>query len=619
LIEDAAHVVSEVLRSCPKVQILATSRQAFCLDGERVYRVPPLGVPARGADTVLSIGDALHFSAVRLFVERAEALDSRFALTESMIPAVVYICRRLDGIALAIELAAAHSNVFSATTIAQRLDEHFLAMTGAAHAALSRHKTMRAAFDWSYNLLNERERSVFRRLSVFVNGYSLELATALWTGETEKNEIVDVLASLVDKSLIQCDILAEPLRYEMLEPARQYAHERLREHDEHGAASRAHARALLALADDFDSRFEIIPSVVWDGYIEREYENFRSAIEWALGPEGDKGLAQRLAGARCVTWSGYGSGQQRKWIRSALETCDETTSPEIRAKLELEAACAAAAFELDVNAMLTACQRAVDCQIAGDSRAVASAQYFLGHALRVAGRIDEADSTLRAARTAAHSCGVQSEYARVTQILATVRVSAGDLDEARALLSEVLQLDRAARSDQHAASTASTLAEVEFASGDVEKAIQLSNEAAEVFRAHRDLPGLALALSNSSAYFISKDRFEEARRRAREAVQCAHAVGRNLTLGWALQHLAAVAVFSNDRNRDGDVRAANIIGYVDGMSGETVFQRDPTEQQEYEKLLRALHEVFEEHELAKLMAAGRAWPEERAVAEAFVL
>ena len=620
LVDAVARLTDELLRGCQNARILATSRQALGLDGERIYRVPPLSVPPRDVDTELSIDEALAFGAIRLFTDRAEAVDSRFKLTDSMISAVAHICRRLDGIALAIELAAARTNAFPVATIAQRLDEHFLIFTGGTRGTLSRHKTMRTVFVWSYDLLDHREQSAFRKLSIFVNGFTLDLATSLWAGEIEASAIIEILASLVDKSLVQCDAYAEPTRYRMLEPARQYAREKLHEHKEQNATARAHASGLLAVAQDFDSRLEITPDREWDAHIEREYDNFRAALEWALGPDGDTTLAQQLAASRNAIQCGVGSGEMQTWVRTALATCNEATSRATRAKLELAVAYTAVLAARDPETQLRLSQHALLQQEAGDLRAVATAQYFVGNALRLLGRFDEADNILRRARAAARSCGAQSEYARATHVLASVRLDAGDLDDARALLSEAVQQERTAGSDQLAISAIIPLAEVEFAAGHREQAVQLGEEIANFFRARCHSHGLALARCNLSAYLLSLNRYEEARSNAREAVRYARAVGRTRTLGWALQHLAAIAVLSDTRTGENNAalaRAAKLIGFVD--ASQAANPRDYTEQQELEKVLLALRDVFLEHELENLMTAGKGWSEDQAVAEGLAL
>jgi predicted ATPase len=605
VIDHAASLTHMLLSTCPRLQILATSRQVLRIDGERVYRVPPLNTP----------------DAIQLFSERAQASDSSFELTDTVYIAVTDICRRLDGIALAIELAAARANAFSAATIAQRLDEHFLVLTGGTHAALSRHRTMGAAFDWSYDLLDQRERCFFRSLSVCVDGFTLDLAASIWTQELEEHEVVDILASLADKSLVQCDLHAERPRYRMLEPARQYARQKLLESGEYDAAVRAHARALISLAEDFESTLAKAPDRVRDACIDPEYGNFRAALHWSCGPGGSLDVAQRLAGYRAVLGFIDVSDDMRRLIRSTIDTRDEVTSPDVRSRLELAASYAATTFELNVEKKLDVCRRALRHILMDDRRSVAMAQYYLGHALRTAGDFEKSEATLRDARATASLCGAQFEYVVITQALATVRVSAGDLDDARSLLSEALRVARIGGWEHAAVSSALTLAEVEFSAGDAQRALDLSQESIRYFRDRGNLVKLAWALVNASAYLVGLQRFEEARHCAHESLRYAITIGKTLEVGWAMQHLATIAVLSNDRSKDRSAfeSAAKLIGFVDGIDDPAPFPRDPNEQREYEKLLFELRNVFEEHELVKLMAVGRAWPQEQAVAQALKL
>ena len=621
LVDEVARLADELLGRCPHAQILATSRQALGLSGERIYRVPPLDVPMADADAKLSPGEALEFGAIRLFAERAEAADSRFELTPPIIPAVAEICRRLDGIALAIELAAARTSALPPATIAQRLDEHFLLLAGGMRSP-SRHKTMQAVFDWSYDLLDHNERSVFRRLSIFVGGFTLDLATSLLAGDTEELAIIDTLASLVDKSLVQCDPYVEPPRYKMLEPARQYCREKLREQGEQGAAARAHASALLAIAESFDSKLDLTSDHEWEARIERERDNFRSAFEWTLGPHGDAALGQRLAGSRTAVEGGFGTGEVRRWVTAARESCDETTPPQVMARLAMITARAAITFDRDPDANLAASRRALRLQRPEDLRAVASAQYLVGVALGNMGRLDDAENVLREARVTARSCGAHLAYVFATKSLGAVRLSAGDVEEARTLISEVLLQNQVAGSDRHAAEAAVMLAEIEYASGNVVKAVQLGEDASDFFRAHANFLHLSMSLSNLSAYLIALGRYEEGLRCAHEALRRSRAVGRATVVAWTLQHLAAIAI--RNEHRSGDTapslrRAANILGFVNESARQTASERYFTEQQEYDKIMSALREVFDEGKLAKFMADGKEWSEHQAVAEALAI
>jgi predicted ATPase len=622
LLDPVAHVVNAIISGCPSARILATSHQALAVEGERVYRVPPLDLPE--IDT-LSADAALQFDAIRLFRDRAEAADSRFELTDEIVPPVSEICRRVDGIALAIELAAARINAFPPAILAQQIGQHFILLSGGIRTALPRHKTMRALFDWSYDLLDDRERELFRRLSIFVSGFTLELVRALYEDDDARNVPI-LLASLVDKSFVHCDILVGP-RYRLLEPARQYGREKLLEQNEFERASRAHALALIALAEEFDSRLEVVPDHVWGDRIERERENFRAVFEWALRDSGDVSLGRRLAASRSGTWSGFATGEVRTWLDAARTERSDSTPPRIRAKLELNAARAAVIFgpswhaDDGPEARIDACRHALAMQDRDDQRAIATGQYWLGVALRDSGRFDDADPTLREARTTARSVGAQTEYNAATTALAVVRYGAGDFVEARALIMESLKQSEDAGSDRVAADARAALAEIEFASGHVEEALRLNEKTMEYFRSHANLIGVPLTLVNSSGYLFVLGRYQEAREYAAESLRLSQGLGISHPAVWAMQRLVAIAVHDAASNDEATnlAHAAEVLGFVDETASRKGMPRYIPEQHEYEQILRALRNAFAGDELAAIMATGKAWSEEQAIAEALAL
>lgn len=618
VLDPVAHAVSAIIAGCPNGRILATSRQALSVEGERIYRVPPLSLPP---DDTLSAEAALDYDAVRLFSDRAEATDSRFELRDTLVPAVVEICRRVDGIALAIELAAARTSAFSLESIARQIGDHLSILDGGTRTSLPRHKTMHALFDWSYELLDERERELFRRLSIFANGFRLELLCDLYAPD-ERDAIPSLLASLVDESLVQCDILDGP-RYRLLEPVRQYAAER-RTAEEYDRAARAHALALLAVAEDLDSRLALVPDRVFHDLIGSEHENIRAAVDWAFGPRGDATIGQRLAASRSATWSAFATGEVRAWLRSAVEACGEGTSEHVRAKLALNASRAAVMFgpswnpDNDPEAGINASRRALALQAPDDLRAVATAQYWLGAAFRDAGHLDEAEPLLEQARTTARSVGAQIEYCAATTALGGARYAAGDLEAALALATEALKLSEAAESDRLAADARATLAEIEFARGRADTALALNEETMRFFRSRVNRLGLLLMLANSAGYLIALGRLEEAREYAGDALRRARAIGMTHGGLWAMQHLAAITVYRVDvDDREPALRrAAFILGFVDEAAIRRAMPRYASEQHEYDEIISVLRAAFGHEQLEKLMAAGATWSEERAVAEA---
>jgi len=329
LIEEAARVIDLVLRSAPGIRVLATSREALSIPGEQVWAAPPLSLPnQRGR---LTVATAERCDAVRLFVERATARDPRFSLSEANLEAVAEICARLDGVPLAIELCAARIGAMSAQEIERRLDDCFRLLSGGARAALPRHQTLRAAVDWSHELLGPEERTVFARLARLRGGFDLAGAEGVCGFEPiSPADVALQLSRLVDKSLVVCDRgTDDAVRYRLLEPLRQYSAERLVASGEDETAARRHLAHYATLADSaYDERIE--HSVAWLEHLELEHDNLRAALTWA--DEHDLGSALRLAGA--LAWffqlhSHFTEG--RRWLRRVLERPRERTREAARA------------------------------------------------------------------------------------------------------------------------------------------------------------------------------------------------------------------------------------------------------------------------------------------------
>ncbi len=242
LLDEVAPLVDEILRSCAGVVALATSREGLGIAGERTYPLPPLPVPE--PDTELRADQAIAFDSVTLFVDRAQTADTRFVLTDRDAPIVAEICRRLDGIPLALELAAARVKVLSIEGLARRLDERFRFLTGGSRTALPRQQTMRALIEWSYDLLAEDERTLFARLAVFAGGWTLEAAEAVSAGDgIDSLDVLNLTSSLVEKSLVGVDLASGAARYRFFESTRAFAREKLEQRGEESTTSRAGTRS----------------------------------------------------------------------------------------------------------------------------------------------------------------------------------------------------------------------------------------------------------------------------------------------------------------------------------------------------------------------------------------
>ncbi len=300
VVAQAAAVVDEILHHCPRVTVLASSREGLGIAGESVYRMPSLRVPP--ANSPLTAATAMQYGAVALFAERGAAV-SNFALTDANAGIVAGVCRRLDGIALAIELAAPRLKVLSVDELDKRLSDRFRILTGGSRNALPRQQTLRALIDWSYDLLTESEKMLFRRLGIFVGGFTLEAMAAVCADERiQEWEAVDLLQSLVEKSLVVAEISDAEQRYRMMESTRQYALERLARSGERDLFARSHAMYFLGLAERCERDYDAVAYDSWVAAYTPELDNFRGALDWSLGERGEIEIAVGLTGSLARLW-----------------------------------------------------------------------------------------------------------------------------------------------------------------------------------------------------------------------------------------------------------------------------------------------------------------------------
>jgi predicted ATPase/DNA-binding SARP family transcriptional activator len=305
LIEDCARLANALLHACPHLSILASSREALGIEGEASFRVPPLSFPPAG-----KAPDSLtQYEAIRLFVERAETASPEFTLSMQHAPAVAQICQRLDGIPLALELAAARLKLLSVEEIADRLDDTFRLLTGGSRAALPRYQTLRASIDWSYALLSPAEKALLQRLSVFAGGWFLEAAEVVSCGESiQPCDLLDLLGQLVNKSLVSVEAEAgHDTRYRMLETIRQYAQEKLAEAGEAELVRHRHLQYYVDLAERVENKLRGPDQAAITERLIADLDNLRLALRWSLEGKGKPGWTPepglRLASALMYFWN----------------------------------------------------------------------------------------------------------------------------------------------------------------------------------------------------------------------------------------------------------------------------------------------------------------------------
>jgi predicted ATPase/DNA-binding winged helix-turn-helix (wHTH) protein len=337
VVDAAAGMAAALLRANPAASILATSREPLRVDAEHVYRVPPLEVPA---EDNANIGDVLTYGAVKLFVSRAHAAEPRYVPDDRLAAMTAAICRRLDGIPLALELAAARVAAFGVEGVVAGLDDRFRLLTGGSRTALRRHQTLRATLDWSHELLTAADQVVFRRLAVFAGAFTLHAASAVAaSADMPAPEVIDSLANLVGKSLVSADVVGPSVRYRLLETTRAYAREKAADSRELARCERRHAEYHRELFERAEAEWQMRPTGEWIAEYGPHIDNLRAALDWAFAPEGDVAVGVALATAAVPLWVSLSLlDEYRAHVERALAALESDPRPDARRRMQLHAA-----------------------------------------------------------------------------------------------------------------------------------------------------------------------------------------------------------------------------------------------------------------------------------------
>lgn len=612
LIEETARIADAILRAAPRVRVLATSREPLRIAGEQVYRVPSLAVPPVDS---LTADEAGRYGAIALFVQRAGASDAKFALTDESAPTIAEICRRLDGIALAIELAAARVDVLPPARLAEKLDDRFRVLTGGSRTALPRQQTMRALIDWSYDLLSEPEQRFFRRLAIFAGSWQLAAAEAVCGDAAGADDAMNLLSSLVDKSLVIVEA-TERQRYGLLESTRAFAREKLLQSGEYEALALRHARWAADLGDRAQKSWPTLPTSKWRAEFEPESENARAAVDWAVSHD-EIALATRIIVGLSPVYRRLVGERQ---VRSRLEALLERLDPATQTALAAQAWYALSAATTGPR-RIEAAQRAVELGERCDDPSITTRSLTqIAGGLSQAGRTQEARAVVERALllSSAHGLDRTSTHADALNIAGIIADHSGCIEEARQLFAEALRLANELGAENSAPAVRSNIAELELEAGNVAKALELTEA---IYAELRD-PQLApfdkaihatLALTNIAAYRIIMRDLEGARTAARDALQFARGMF-VLFATFAIQHLATLAALTSDPRR-----GARLLGYVDASYRSEGYEREPTEAQTYDILMTALHERLDDDSIGMLAAEGARLSEDQAVAEALAV
>ncbi|MBK7331623.1 MAG: winged helix-turn-helix domain-containing protein [Betaproteobacteria bacterium] len=603
VVDAAASALEAVLSAAPNAHALVSSQELIGIGGEHVLRLPSLAVPAEpapSADTALAAG------AVQLFVARARAADPRFVLDDRTAPKVAAICRRLDGIPLALEMAAARVPLLGIEGLAQHLDERFRVLTAGKRTALPRQRTLHATLDWSYRLLSPPERAVFRRLGVFAGPFTLAAAGAVATGD-ERDGIdgIECLSGLCDKSLVVADPDDVVASYRLLETTRVYAQERLAEASETATVTRRHAQHYRRCFDACFDDWSQLSDAAFRARYAPHLDNLRAAIAWSFGSDGDDESAVALVGSSGQLWLSLSLyAEAGAWVQRALERLAPSTPPALEADLWL----AMARFHGQRNqqATIRASRQAADLYRGlGDPLRRGCALHALGSA-HAAERDDEAEPVLLEARALLEHTGRPRLVAMAHGGASLFHAAHGRTDDAFRELQAALELYRAAGAEGNVLSALGSLADQAWMRGDLERSIRLARDTLEQ---HRQSPfsgrvSRAYAQANLFGMLVEHGDLAEAQAMGRRLLPELCELG--IAHGWSDHYASCLARCGSVEN------AVRLVGWADALRLARGLRRQPNEERARDATLALARAGASAADLDRLLAEGAALREEDA-------
>lgn len=580
VIEAAGSLIQSLIDECPHVRILATSRQSLNLTAEQIYRVASLETEP----------------AVALFEEHAKRGSRSFAVSEDNRGTIARIVRRLDGMALAIELAASRLNMLSLEQLEHRLSERFRLLSGGGQTKLPRHQTMRGTIDWSYDLLEDDERKLFCRLALFAAGFTLEAAGAVCSDDiTDDWHVLELLASLVDKSLVVSEPAGTVHRYHLLETIREYARGKADDALERSLVGRRHAEYYTSLAEREHP----------NGALEPELENFRRALDWTLTAGNDPLLGVRLLTNLQEFLIDQGLAADGLRYAQIATASMEDAPHQLRAAFWLTIARLRHEFHMDLQALFEAASRACELyEASGESRELAVALRERSIAKMHMGALVESERDVLRSLDIARSSSDLRMVARSLGSLGCLRQIQGEYAQALPIMLECLQLSTEIGDDRSVAVMSLNIAETEFALGEVETAVGHARETLAkdpVIRKVADLR--ANQQSNLAAYLFALGRDDEARAAALLAIRDADPDYAAVPM----QHMAAIFAPHDPK------RAARLLGYIERTLSATGYTREYTEQYTFDRLMATLQMLIGPDEIARLERDGAAMSDEQAL------
>jgi predicted ATPase/class 3 adenylate cyclase len=570
----AAGLVMELLAGAPGLRVMVTSREALHVRGEQEFPVPPLSVPAGGER--LPVAELAQYGAVALFVQRASEVQPAFALTEANAAAVGEICRRLDGLPLALELAAARIKLFPPEALLTRLQNRLQLLTGGARDLPARQQTLRDTIAWSYELLTGEEQTLFRRLSVFAGGCTLEAAAAVGDGHGDlRMAVLDGIASLVDKSLLRHDDRDGEPRFRMLETIRAYGLERLKESDESEQTRQQHAAHFLALGEQAEPELWGAEQAVWLERLETEHDNLRAALYWyETDPDGAE-AGVRLAGAIWRFWSvrGYlteGRSRLSAVLSRAAAGVPSDSYRAVRAKaLEGAGFLAMNLGDYDEGRRLFEESLTIGRDL-GDPRVIAGALNNLGDAMRFLRDPEAARALYEESLGIGRELNDKPNIAYSLTALGNITGHGGDYAMARALFEESLLIKRQLNDRRSIAYSLGAMAHLARDQGYYPEAVSLLKQSLTIWRELGDRRGIAGALGDLGDLALAQSDCEAARSLHEESLSIRRTLGNSREMISSLHALGKVVRAQGDDEAERELLLESLtlhqaLGAADGI------------------------------------------------------
>ena len=614
LIETCARLSDHFLHACPKLKMITSSREALGIDGETLHRVPSLSLPPQVAD-FHDPGEPTHelmrYEATRLFCERAGKANPQFTLTRENAPSVTRICTQLDGIPLAIELAAARVKLFTPHQIAERLDDRFKLLTGGSRTALPRQQTLRALIDWSYLTLNEMEQDVLRRLAVFSGGWTFEAAEYV-VGEIEA---MDGLSGLVNKSLVSVEEKDGESRYRYLETIRQYAMEKLLESGDAVDTRDRHLAHFLEFSRQAEEHFVTVQRPMWSKRFEAEHENIRSALGWAVENQPESAL--QMVGSLAIFWlSRSYMTEGCKWCQAALSRADALSiaGPEIdHARTRAFSALAMLSINHGEHrtGQVAAREAVALARKIEDPLQLARALNFLGMSAAFSGDERLAFDSLHESEAICRKFGYKDDLAAILQSLvyATLEIHGSkDEEQLQSYMEESLALSQGSVDPEAAVRAEGILARLAHSRGDPSEARRHADLMLDLHREMGDQFSVTGHQSEMAHVARQMGNYTEALALYRETLPDWQRIGHRGAVAHQLECFAFIA-----KAQEEGERAVKLMSAAQALRAASSSIRTPQESIEYDRELAGLRAGMEEKAFNSLWEEGQAMNLEQAV------